>query len=515
MDTRLILIRAIILLYREGQLGLKSDGSGELVKRVFSSLRAPTARMESDFGKDVITYLRTTVQWMLNAPLGSEFDRNDILERIRVGTNGHEYLYEVVEEGTRDEHDEPDREAIENQCVGIRREFNNFLLQQNVRRVVNEAHSKIAYHSESVDWNSYVQELREALEPFESIREDDEDHPAMVAGFKFSEVSKMVDVLNRGKEQVAEGGSIRYGWKGLNRMFGSSYGSRRGEFIITPALQHNFKSGLNMMTMIHHAKYNEPHTLFHDQNLTPTLVRISFENDAELDILTIYKFLYEADHEVKVDIRDTDPTAAAEYIDDRMSKNGWEIILYRFDPSDFGYNDLFQLLTKLRTNNHEIFGLWIDYPGLMSKKNCVTGPAGVEFRDLIRRIRNYTTRHAITVWAPWQLSTEAKMKIREGTSDFLAEIVGKGYYDSCRTIDQEVDMEIYIHIYKLSEDVSWLGFRRGKHRKFDITPPADMAFYIPFQEIGTLKEDVNLPEDTSRRKLARGVMDVSDEILWD
>lgn len=518
MDKRLILLRGIVLLYRESQLGQSSSGGNELVQQALDAIKGPKARMDSEFGKDVITYLRQMVVWMLESPVGTVFDQDDILDRIRVATNGHEYLFEVVEKGIKDATGEFDTDLVTAQCGRLKKEFADFIRQENVKKVLQDAQVRSAFSGDINDWGGFVREIRESLEPYEASAGSGNDHPSIVAGFSFDETEKMVDILSRGRDQAAPGGSMRYGWKGLNRMFGASGGSRRGEFIITPALQHNFKSGLNMMTMIHAAKYNSPKSIYPEKGETkPTLLRISFENDAELDTLTIYKFLYEAEYGTAINIEDTDVDneEAVKYIQTRLAEQGWNLELYRIDPSDFGYWDLIDLLDKLQAQGKEIYGLWIDYPALMSKKGCVTGPAGVEYRDLIRRIRNYTSRHGITTWAPWQISTEGKMKIREGAEDFLKEIVGKGYYDSCRTIDQEVDMEIYIHIYKLKEDEKWLGLRRGKHRKFDITPEADLACYLPFKPIGTLIEDVNLPEDTSRRKLKNSALDMDDSVLWE
>lgn len=269
-----------------------------------------------------------------------------------------------------------------------------------------------------------------------------------------------------------------------------------------------------MMTMLHHAKYNIPQTLYPGENKKPLLVRFSFENDATLDIITIYKFLYESEHDELVDVRKVDPEVASSYVAEWVASTGWDIVIERIDPSDYTYSDMFTKLDSLQAANFEIHGLWIDYPALMSKRGCAQGPAGVEFRDLIRRIRNYTTRNKITCIAPWQLSTEAKMRLREGSNNFLSEIVGLGYYDSCRTIDQEVDTEIYLHIEKVKDNEFWLNLHLGKRRSFERTPDEDRCIYLPFRDVGTILEDVLLDEDTSRRKLRTSLMDMSASDLF-
>ena len=92
------------------------------------------------------------------------------------------------------------------------------------------------------------------------------------------------------------------------------------------------------------------------------------------------------------------------------------------------------------------------------------------------------------------------MLVRNGLEDtFVQEIAHKGYYDGCKTIDQEVDLEIYIHIVKFNTR-SWLTVQRGKHRLPKPTPDENNYFALLFEDIGNLREDIN-GEDTTRKKV--------------
>jgi hypothetical protein len=91
------------------------------------------------------------------------------------------------------------------------------------------------------------------------------------------------------------------------------------------------------------------------------------------------------------------------------------------------------------------------------------------------------------------------MLIRQGNEEtFVKDIANKGYYDSCKTIDQEVDLEIYVHIIKC-DSKSWLCVQRGKHRLIQVTPDEHKFTVLPFNDIGDIRDDVNGP-DTSRKK---------------
>lgn len=116
---------------------------------------------------------------------------------------------------------------------------------------------------------------------------------------------------------------------------------------------------------------------------------------------------------------------------------------------------------------------------------------------------------------PHQLSTGAKQLVREGhTSDFVKEIANKGYYAGSGQIDQEVDLEIYIHIVKFN-GYSWLTVQRGKHRIPGITKAEDLFCVMKFEDVGTIPDDINGP-DRSTRKVGGGPIGTKDENpFWD
>lgn len=93
------------------------------------------------------------------------------------------------------------------------------------------------------------------------------------------------------------------------------------------------------------------------------------------------------------------------------------------------------------------------------------------------------------------------MLIRQGSEEtFVRDIANKGYYDSCKTIDQEVDLELYIHIVK-TDNRSFLTIQRGKHRLIQQTKEEYKYTVLEFHDIGDIRDDVNGP-DLSLKKPA-------------
>ena len=106
------------------------------------------------------------------------------------------------------------------------------------------------------------------------------------------------------------------------------------------------------------------------------------------------------------------------------------------------------------------------------------------------------------------------MLIRDGRSDFVKELVGKGYYDGCRTIDNEVDVEMFIHIEKMNGR-AYLTVQRGKHRINGVTPLEYLYAILPFQIKGVILDDVH-GADSTRTKLGGGAIGSKDETpFWE
>lgn len=491
MDSKLIMVKSITLLYRESQLKQKSENSSDLVKTVLKTIKNPEIIMDTDFGREVISSLKTTALWMVNSPIDTVFDKTDLLQRIRVNVGEDQGLFDAVKSGIEPELTEKE---IKKSCGRTKKELQAFLNHLNVKAVIKEAYGKVNFQEDTVDWRHFVPSLIEQLEPLAHDKTS-EINPAIVDEVDLSDTASVGALIRRGQLELSTEGVMKFGKQAFNRMFGEARGIRRGEFVVVGALQHNYKSGqvLDMMKGI--ALYNKPH--MRDPKKKPLLLRISLENSASDDILWLYKHLVEQETKIECHLNSVDISAAAAYVKEKMEATGYNIKFMRIDPSSFTFHDLFELLTKLETEGYEIHALFIDYLNMMSKLGCTQGPTGTDIRDLFRRVRNFTSRRAISCVTPHQLSTEAKMLLRLGAENFVQEIANKGYWDSCRTIDQEVDIEIYQHIVKVGDE-AYLTMQRGKHRKPSITPEKDLYTIFKFERIGGILDDIN-GRDLSRK----------------
>ena len=496
MDAKLLLVKVITLLFRESQNPDKTENSAELVKQVLSDLKLPEATLDTDKGRDVLVSLRTTAVWMANNPLHHEYERTELLQRIRVNVDGDDRLLEAIMEGFEDI---KDMDVVKKIALQLNQQLKAYIKQNEVINIVKSASHKLLFNPEEVDWSNFVSDFISQLESFSTINDDKVD--SELESVDFDNVDNLIQMLNKAAEEISTGGVMKTGIQALNRMFGDHEGFLRGESWVIGALQHNFKSGFLMTILKGLVTYNKP--LMLDEKKKPLILFITLENSITQNLLWLYQSFKEGETGEYCDIKNISIEEAAKYVNEKFTANGYYVKMRRFNPTEFSYRDLFNVLNQYEAEGYEIHALLIDYLNMMTKTGCVKDTTGGDVRDLFRRVRNYTNPRKILTITPHQLSSEAKNIVRQGVDGFVKEIANKGYYDSCRLIDQEVDGEIYIHI-ESHDKRPYLTVQRGKHRKVKVTDQEHLYFILPFQEIGAIVDDYS-GRDLSMKKFLSSV----------
>lgn len=495
MDSKLLLIKVITLLFLESQLSKKSNlSSRNIATAALSFIKTPDAAVLTDFSRDSLGHLLEIARWMIATPVTEKFDKSDILQRVRMATETEEYTYDALATYIQMEQTDDEIMLTMKSC---REYINTYVNRATINGIVKDAYYQGAFKPENVDWNHYVKDLMAKLEPYKNVQETSKN--SLVESVDLSDVENLREAFKTAVETISAEGIIKFGWQGFNRLFGSNGGGRRGEMIVVGALQHNFKSGTSLEMLKSAALYNRP--FMYDDTKKPLLLRISFENSAMVDIIHLYRSLIEPEIGMKIDQQSIDPIQAAVYVNEKLSVNGYHVKIDHYDPSEFTIFDLADVIEKYENDGYEIHMLNIDYLAMMSTKGCKQGATGQDIRDLFRRTRNIIESKKILCITPHQLSTDAKKLTRQGVEDFVKEIANKGYWDSCTTIDQEVDMEIYQHKVEINGE-AYLTFQRGKHR--GVAPHNEQYTVYKFdKDRGYIDDDV-LGPDMSRKRVAAG-----------
>lgn len=508
MDNRQLLITSITLLYRESQQENVITNSAGIVLPLIDSISLPEVAVGViDSERELLTRLKLLAKEMCASPASQKYDFSELTQKVALTCKEETYLHAAFELGARDPLDEI---GLSKSISGLRKTIRSYRDEASLQKLLAESSKKLLFkRNEIPDLTEFAMNIMEALTHFR--RNDGEKDPAIVSSVDSSKPESYEEVLKRAQELNDPRGIMVTGWQGFNRMLGG--GIRRGECILTSALQHNFKTGSGLSIFWQLAYFNKPWMI--DEKKKPMMVRISFEDPLELNIPFLYRNIYENNTLKKADLG-IPAAAMAEYVISNMSKNGYHIRMLHVNPNDWTYLDLLEYTNALEAQGYEIHVLMCDYLNMLPKTGLdSTGPTGANIRQLFRVVRNHYSSRKTTFITPHQLSTEAKMLVRNGLEDeFVKEIANKGYYDGCRTIDQEVDCEIHFHIVKL-DGRSYLTIQRGKHRLIEQTDSRYLYTVLPFNDVGDVRVDLNGP-DTSMRKpgYAPQVSEGNDAPFW-
>lgn len=504
MNNRLLLVNGITLLYRESQLPGTIERSVGLVRNIVSTIKLPDMNLTLDPETEILNGLKNTALAMCDTPFDHQYEPLEIMQRMKVVCGEDMSLYEAFEQGITDDISEG---SLKRTCLNIRRTLANHFREEKVKSILHQAGVAIKFNRESItDMKQFVAEVCAELEPYQqdAITKD----PAIVSHVAFSNLDSMTEVF-KDIQQESNGNSIlRTGWQGINRMLRGGF--RRGEQVVIGALQHKYKTGFTLSLFKHFALYNVPEMI--DPAKKPLLLRISFEDDINNNMRFLYTSLKENETGKLVtdkDLEDMAPEDIARYVQEKMGVNGYHIDMLRVDPTKWSYMDICNKIIEYEADGYEIHALIVDYLYMVPTTGCTQGPTGHDVRDMFRRMRNFTNPRKILFITPHQLSTQAKQMVREGKADFVKEVANKGYYAGSGQIDQEVDVELTIHI-EIVNGESWLTTQRGKHRIVGQTPIIDQYCVLPFQPVGGIRDDINGP-DTTRRKVGGGPIGSAEE----
>lgn len=491
MSPKLLLVNSITLLYRESQLSNQQENSAQLVRDIIGTIKLQDVKIATNREDEILIGLRSTALTMCENPVDHLYDFAEIMQRLKINTLEEDGLYEALNNGMAPELTEG---GLKRLCLNLKRTLSNYLREEKIQDIVNRASYMLKFNRTKIsDMKKFVTEVVTELEPYQvdTVTKD----PAIVSDIDISNLEAMEGVF---EDVVAmdDGTSIlRTGYQAINRMLDGGF--RRGEEWVIGALQHKYKTGFSLSLFKQIALYNKPVLI--DPAKKPLLLRISFEDDITLNFQFLYKSLKENETGQEIDIKGISKKEISKYVNERLSVNGYHVKLLRVDPTQWTYRDICNKMLEYEADGYEIHLCMLDYLTMVPTTGCTTGAMGADYRDMYRRMRNFCSPRRITLITPHQLSTEAKRLIREGRQDFVREITGKGYYQSCGSLDTEVDGELYIHI-EIVNNKSYLTVQRGKHRKINQTPIEHHYTVLPFETVGGIPDDINI-QDRSLTKV--------------
>lgn len=504
MDRKLLLIKGVTLLFRESQIPNNTDNSAALVRTLLEGVILPDVSVGAiDTEREILAGLKQICIEMCSRSATHQYVTAEILQKIHHATRHDETLYNSFRQGIEQDLNENDLKRF---CLNLEADINEHVREDKITRIMQEDGMALKFKRDQItNMQTFVADHIAKLEPFQ-VAESTED-PGVVSAVNFANKEEIARSIDEGKSLNSSEGILKLGHQGLNRM--TEGGLRRGEFVTVAALQHNFKTGMSLNIFESIALYNTPHMV--DPKKKPLLLRITFEDPLSTNITYMYRNIYENKNRRMADVMSTTTEEMVDYVYKELTATGYEIMMIHVNPSEWTYRHIINKVLEVEAQGYEVHVLALDYLAMVPTTGCkVGGPTGSDIRDMFRRMRNFCGPRKITCITPHQLSTEAKKLTRMGNEEnFVKDIANKGYYDSCSTIDQEIDLELYIHIVK-SDGGAWLTVQRGKHRGFNRTPEAHKYCVLKFEDVGDIIHDIN-GQDLTRKRPGGGPIGSAEE----
>lgn len=512
MDVRLLLAKIITLVYKSRLID--SQDYDDLVRTMLSTIKTDNAE-SALMGKNSMASLKELCSSMLEEK--DPIVKETLILNLSVVLENDQKLLQTIRDSIEPEQDEGTVKRVISSLVKY---LNNYYREHLAVEIISKMSYDLKFARNKIsNFGEYLKNALSELEPLTVAVSSIKDS-AVVSEVDFEHPESIDAVFEEVKNLNNNTHVYKFGWHALNRM--TQGGIRRGETMTLGALQHNYKSSMTLTLFSQIATLNKPIMLEQEiaANKKPLLLRISLEDNITSNLQFLYQYLKAVDG-VIVKAKDFEHISAQEmreYILGKLTATGFHIKMLRIDPTQSSFAHIVNKVVELEAQGYAVHVLMIDYVTLLPTTGCTQGPTGSDKRDLLRRLRIFAGVRNIAFITPLQLSTEAKQLLRNGVPahQLVKEIANKGYYDGSRTLDQEIDLELYIQLVTGPNKKKYLSVQRGKHRIPTVLEnDEDLYFLLPFQYPGVpILEDIH-QDDISFRALPRNVASSDESLLND
>lgn len=506
MEYKTILAKLITLIYRESHLETEAK-SNDLIKNVLSLIKVELDKTIQVTGTNKTKELKDFCYELLN--INEPIEKDILLQKLRILLENDDKYYKAIEQAIL-----PDYEigVTKRVIISLIKYLTNYYKEYQVSEAIHKASYDLKFNRNSINnFNTYIGELISKIEPLQTVIGNKD--PAIMNELDLTDETELLKTLDEIKNNASGNVCFKLGWQRLNNM--TQGGFRRGEFVVIEALQHKYKTGFTLSLFAQILRHNTPVLI--NQNKKPLIVRISFEDKLADNLQFLYQYLrlHDNDGFTSDELKSVNPEEMSSYIKKKLTINGFHIKLLRVDPTLWSYKDICNKIIEFEAQGYEVQLLMLDYLALVPTTYCLQGPMGTDRRDQFRRIRNFCQSRKITVITPHQLSTEAKQLIRNGVSEvnFVKEIKEKGYSEGSKQLDQEIDLELYIHLFNYDK-TTYLSIQRGKHRIPTIIDENDKFFLLKFPSKNSpILEDINT-QDSGLSSLPKKMNPIEAELTF-
>lgn len=507
MDVKALLAKCISLLFREGQSG-ENDLSKQLVLDVITTLKINSNDIS---GTDsTVNELKNVVLNMVSKEHPTPY--NDLIQHIRIACSSDVVLFESIQDNISFRLDE---DELKRTILSYRFELNKYLKEKKATMLLDKMTFDLKFNRDKIgDLNQYMSSNLNGI--IDLVNYSGEEIPGIICEVDLSDIDAVAEQFELIRKENDGSRTIKMPWQAMNRM--TRGGLRLGQLTTVGGLAHNNKTGVSLSMFISGCIFNNPKNLQTDQKKKPLMLLISFEDDMLIVLFNLYILLKENLENVKITDEDKQRLSsreAAEYVYKKLSDTGYDIRIIRADSSTWSYAEIQSCILQFESQGYEIHLTLIDYLNLANKNGLSHSRADADIQELFRRTKNFFAAKNIALLTPVQLSPDAMELKRQGNKMLSMQISDGSYYEGCRGLSREPELELFVDIVK-DNGRKYQTFARGKHRGQNDTPEEHKFFILEFQKIGGLRWDVN-GTDTSLSKFGsvRNENGEEEGAFWD
>lgn len=478
MDIKHFLTSCIALLYLSNNVSASEFESASQIAKE-SLIVTKHKALNLDVGSDTITELKNVITWQLNI---KDYDKSLLDSQLKLKLKDDVDTIEAINSILT----VSDEKSLFKRLKGLKTTCSLYKNKLELLNVMDS--SRFAYRMNDIGSDKEDGILEELEHKIHSVRKGIGNSASYIGSVGFIDRSQIRDTLVKGNKEYSLEGILTFGLQGWNNLYGDHQGQRRGETLLLSAMGHSYKSGRLMNAFAEVIEFNKPtYILDSTLKLPPEqrkacAIHITIENNYLGDTQQLLKYYKEQETKEAFSIigmTDEQLDEYSEYLESKLAKkDGIHGFIEQHDASTFTYEDYFDIIAKYQAMGYEVHFVSLDYAGRMSTRGCIASSgSGSEKRDLVKRLQAHALKHKYALMTAWQMSSDAQTKLREG-EQFLVKVVKElGYYLDCRTVHNEVDMEVY-QAFVIVGDKKYITWQRGKHRKPGNQPEEKMKFCV-------------------------------------
>lgn len=355
------------------------------------------------------------------------------------------------------------------------------LISESTVQAVNE--SKIMQTAFSLSTKDLSLEERKLLakqlkaeikDDTESVKDGNADEMESVSISNIGGLKKLLDKTVNGEKLT-----LKTGWSDFNKAVAG--GLATGELVDVEALSHKNKTGFTMSLFLQ-TLLNNKITL--ENGKKPLWIWISLEDDILQVVIKMFVYLYFRKYKQMPLILDLTNEDIEKFFADEIAATGNELVIKRINASKFTLTSYERLVRTYTLLGFRVVCTAIDYleKGFEGTNNGA-GNNAFALKAYVSGFRTYIQDENILCITPWQISADANTLLRNGLTDidFLPTINGKGYTQGSKSLIQELDVQLGIHLVKIN-GIHYQAVQVGKLKRPVFVNPDDKYLLIPFEK---------------------------------